>query len=172
MSRKERDQVSNMFRLYSKDIFGVAFYVLKDQSLAKDIIMDVFEVLLKQDTLQHIENQKAWLLGTARNLSLKKFNKKIKTQYGLDQKNISDLFVEIEDSEEPIIKNANEEVLLAQLGLLKPWQSKCLISYYLQGLSYQQIADQEHLSLKEVKSYIQNGKRNLRIKLENLVQNE
>lgn len=169
MSSQERDEIVKLFKLYTKDIFGVAFYVLKDRAMANDIIMDVFEVLLKQDSLNHIENKKAWLLGTARFLSIAKFKKKIKTQYGLEQKNIQEKFVEIDDSEAPIIKNANEEQLISQLALLKPWQSKCVESYYLKGLSYQQIADEEQLSLKEVKSYIQNGKRNLRIKLEKLV---
>lgn len=172
MSRKEKDEIVGLFKQHTKDIYGVAFYVLKDQAMAKDVIMDVFEVLLKQDSLEHIENKKAWLLGTARNLSLNLFKKKIKTQYGLDQKNIQDLFVEIDDSDTPIIKNANEEQLISQLALLKPWQSKCVESYYLKGFSYQEIADKEQLTLKEVKSYIQNGKRNLRIKLEKLVTNE
>ena len=169
MSSQEKEEIKELFKLYTKDIFGVAYYVLKDKELANDTIMDVFEVLLKQDSLHHIENKKAWLLGTARFLSIATFKKKIKTQYGLDQNNIHDLFVEIDDAETPIIKNANEEQLLSQLAQLKPWQSKCVESYYLKGLSYQQIADNEQLTLKEVKSYIQNGKRNLRIKLEKLV---
>ncbi len=169
MSNQERDEIVKLFKLYTKDIFGVAYYVLKDKAMANDIIMDVFEVLLKQDSLDHIDNKKAWLLGTARFLSIAKFKKKIKTQYGLEHNNIQEKFMEIEDSEAPIIKNANEEQLISQLALLKPRQSKCVESYYLKGLSYQQIADKENLSLKEVKSYIQNGKRNLRIKLEKLV---
>lgn len=37
--------------------------------------------------------------------------------------------------------------------------------FFIQELSYQQISDQTGFSLKQVKSYIQNGKRNLRIRL-------
>lgn len=171
MSRKEREEVVSMFNSYTKDIFGVAYYVLKDKGLAKDVIMDVFEVLLNQKSLQHIENKKAWLLGTARNLSIKKFKELIRFQYGMDQKNFKDLFVEIGDFEEPLVDGANEEQLLSQLALLKPRQSRCVELFYLKGLSYQEIAEQEQLTLNNVKSYIQNGKRNLRIKLEKLGKN-
>ena len=172
MKPEERKEIRDLFKAYTKDIFGVAYYILKDQQAAKDIIMDVFEVLLKQDSLAKIQNKKAWLLGTSRNLSLKKFNKQIKTQYGLEHKNIIEQIVEKDDQEELIIKNANEEAMLEQLALLKPLQSKCITLYYLKGLSYQQIAKKENISMNDVKSNIQNGKRNLKIKLEKLAIND
>ena len=49
---------------------------------------------------------------------------------------------------------------------LKENQRICVDLFYLKSQSYQQICDQTKFSLNEVKSYIQNGKRNLKICME------
>ena len=59
-----------------------------------------------------------------------------------------------------------EEAQLQQLELalseLKPEQSTCIELFYIKEKCYQDISDQTGYSLKQVKSYIQNGKRNLK----------
>jgi RNA polymerase sigma-70 factor (ECF subfamily) len=49
---------------------------------------------------------------------------------------------------------------------LNPEQSTCIQLFFLQKKSYQEIADQTQFNLLQVKSHIQNGKRNLRILME------
>jgi RNA polymerase sigma-70 factor (ECF subfamily) len=59
------------------------------------------------------------------------------------------------------LENAIEE--------LSAEQKKCVDLFYLKEKSYVEIAEITGFTLNEVKSYIQNGKRNLKIKLENSI---
>lgn len=58
------------------------------------------------------------------------------------------------------------ETLSASLQELNEEQKSCVILFYLEKKSYQEIAGQTGFSLMQVKSYIQNGKRNLKLLLE------
>ena len=49
---------------------------------------------------------------------------------------------------------------------LSPEQQQCVILFYLQKKSYQEISEETGFTLMQVKSYIQNGKRNLRLMIE------
>jgi RNA polymerase sigma-70 factor (ECF subfamily) len=55
---------------------------------------------------------------------------------------------------------------------LKPDQKQCIMLFYIEEKSYQQIVEMTAYTLKEVKSHIQNGKRNLKISLEKKYQNQ
>ena len=54
----------------------------------------------------------------------------------------------------------------AAMALLPEHQRTCIMQFYLEDRSYRQIADRTGFSMKEVKSHLQNGKRNLRIIIE------
>jgi RNA polymerase sigma factor (sigma-70 family) len=58
------------------------------------------------------------------------------------------------------------ETLLESISALKPLQQLCIRLFYLESLSYEEVAGHTGLSAGEVKSHIQNGKRNLKIYLE------
>ena len=49
---------------------------------------------------------------------------------------------------------------------LNPEQKQCVTLFYLQKKSYQEINEITGFSMLQVKSYIQNGKRNLKILIE------
>ena len=52
------------------------------------------------------------------------------------------------------------------LPKLKENQRVCVELFYLKNKSYQEIANETEFSLNEIKSYIQNGKRNLKLLIE------
>ena len=54
------------------------------------------------------------------------------------------------------------DFLKSQINLLKTHQKECMTLFYLKKLSYLQIVEQTPYDLKQVKSYLQNGKRNLK----------
>ena len=58
------------------------------------------------------------------------------------------------------------------LQQLNAEQQQCVILFYLEKKSYQEITEQTGYSLLQVKSHIQNGKRNLKIMLERQQQHE
>ena len=75
----------------------------------------------------------------------------------------------LEQDEEELEIHEEKELLLTKLEEiipnLKQNQRVCIELFYLQNKSYTEIAEQTGLEMKEVKSSIQNGKRNLEIKL-------
>ena len=77
---------------------------------------------------------------------------------------------EIEDNTTEINNKKKQEIAFTQLEeamlLLKPNQKRCIDLFYLQKKSYQQVVEETEFSLKEVKSNIQNGKRKLKILIE------
>lgn len=161
-------EIAQLFRSHSKDIFGVCYYVLKDEKSSMDIVMDTFEVALNKSDFDQVDNPKAWLMKVARNLSLKLFHKQKKIEYNLDQQNLAERFMENEGLEEHIYREVLEEQLIKQIALLKPAQSKCIELFYLNENSYQEIAETTGMDIKAVKSHIQNGRRNLGLRLKSL----
>ena len=135
-----------------------------------DIVMDTFEVALKKPNFIELDNPRAWLMKVARNLSLKQYHKQKKIQYNLDQENIAIKFMENGAEEEHIYKEVLEEQLIQEIGQLKPAQSQCIELFYLNENSYQEISEETGMDIKAVKSHIQNGRRNLSVRLKAYIQ--
>jgi RNA polymerase sigma-70 factor (ECF subfamily) len=91
--------------------------------------------------------------------------KKIKQTISIDQLNI--VTDEMEKSDFYLVKENILIKLETTLIELKTDQRKCIELFYLESKSYLEIADLLNLSLNSVKSAIQNGKRMLKVKLEN-----
>lgn len=80
-----------------------------------------------------------------------------------------DFFVENGDDLSLLQKIEDElrfDALEIALKELKADQKTCVELFYLKHMSYGDIVDVTGYDLKKVKSYIQNGKRNLKLKLE------
>jgi RNA polymerase sigma-70 factor (ECF subfamily) len=69
-------------------------------------------------------------------------------------------------------KNHEIEMMHLAIAKLNDEQRICIQAFYLQKKSYQDIAEETKYSIGEVKSYIQNGKRNLKIIMEKQQKNE
>lgn len=83
--------------------------------------------------------------------------------------------VSVDQVPEPVFENEdpdplkNESILKdleEALKHLNKEQKTCIRMFYLEKKSYQGIAKETGFSMLQVKSYIQNGKRNLRLLLE------
>jgi RNA polymerase sigma factor (sigma-70 family) len=138
---------------------------LKDEDDSKDAVMQIFEKLLK-DLLKHeIQNFKSWLHTVSKNHCLMKLRNKPKVISGQEY-----MFVESVEEAHPSTESgelfADKESELVHLEAsiikLETQQRVCIELFYLQQLSYQEVADQTGFSMNQVKSYIQNGKRNLK----------
>ena len=71
-----------------------------------------------------------------------------------------------------IEKERKLELMSSSLNELGPEQKQCVTLFYLEKKSYQQIAEETGYTVMQVKSYIQNGKRNLRLLLEKKISNQ
>lgn len=164
--RGEQIAFTCLFERYGHLVFGVCLKYLKDTEAAKDATQQIFIKLLEDLKRFKIETFKPWLYQVAKNfcfMQLRKVtpivNNEIKTNDDADMEFEDDWHQKIEkeqmlDRLEVAVTELNEE------------QRVCIDLFYLQKKTYQEIAIQTGYTLLQVKSAIQNGKRNLKIKLE------
>jgi RNA polymerase sigma factor (sigma-70 family) len=161
--------VGELFKRYSHLVLGSCAFYLEDKESAKDATMQIFDKLIVELRSREIENFKGWLSFVVRNHCISEIRKRKTTikkheafyEFEYEQPN--------EDEERKINRIKDEELLeymQQSLHELKPAQKKCIELFYLQNKSYQAICDETGYSMNEVKSFIQNGKRNLKLLIE------
>jgi RNA polymerase sigma-70 factor (ECF subfamily) len=116
-----------------------------------------------------VKNFKGWLSFVVRNFCISEIRKN-KSKHFVRESYLDFEMKEAHLEEEEAVESVSEETMLAYLNdslhLLKPKQKTCVEMFYLKGMSYQDISKECGLGLNEVKSLIQNGKRNLKIMIE------
>ncbi|MFZ6050519.1 RNA polymerase sigma factor [Halocola ammonii] len=159
----DKKWVGVLFDRYAHLVFGVGMKYLKDQHRAEEAMQNLFEKLMSKLKDQDVKNFRGWLHTVARNECLMILRKKGPVTTQVEESLLS----VPEESEQPLLKEAKLEKLEAAIISLKPDQQKCIRLFYLEEKSYRQIVESTDFTLKEVKSHIQNGKRNLKNALEN-----
>ena len=155
-----------LYNRYFHLVYGVCLKYLKDNELAKDAVMDIYEKIGEPLKIQEVTYFKSWLYVLSKNHCLMEIRKKKHTTIPFDgnfiMENISDAHPigEKLELEEDLI--SLEECMKA----LKVDQEACIRLFYLEKKSYKEINEGSLFSLNEVKSLIQNGKRNLKICME------
>lgn len=150
---------------YTLLLLGVCMKYLKNEEEAKDAVQQVFLKVLTEVSKYKIEYFKSWLYMVAKNHCLMK----LRGQQGKYIKELKeDVAIVLQESDKnKLLENEQTYTLLDQcLRELNEEQQQCVTLFYLQKKSYQQIAEYTGFSLMQVKSYIQNGKRNLKMLLE------
>jgi RNA polymerase sigma factor (sigma-70 family) len=169
-STRESIYVGELYKRYMHLVMGVCMKYLKDEDKAKDLLSQIFEHLLS-DLLKHeVSNFKGWLFSVAKNASLM-YLRGHKTLIQRQKELKKDLQPDMESAHElhhnPVLE---KELQLSKLERavreLSPEQRNCVDLFYLQEKSYKQISTLTGYSLNEVKSFIQNGKRNLKTYME------
>lgn len=170
-----KELFADLFKKHVSVVYGTCLFYLQDKDEAQDATMQLFEKLMLDINNREIDNFKGWLSFVVRNhcISLirknKSQSKNIKSYYEFEY--------EAPDYEtEEKINSVNDDVLLENmktcLPKLKENQRICVELFYLKNKSYQDIANETDFSLNEIKSYIQNGKRNLKLFLEDSIKNQ
>jgi RNA polymerase sigma-70 factor (ECF subfamily) len=164
-----KDLFADLFKKHVSVVYGTCLFYLQDKDEAQDATMQLFEKLMLDINNREIDNFKGWLSFVVRNhcISIIRKNKS-------QSKNIKSYYeFEYEDANyetEEKINTVSDDVMLENmkqcLPKLKENQRLCVELFYLNNKSYQDIANQTGFTLNEIKSYIQNGKRNLKLLLE------
>lgn len=151
---------------YTLLLLGVCMKYLKNEEEAKDCVQQVFLKVITELGKYRVAYFKAWIYMVAKNHCLMR----IRDKQGKRSVEISDLHVQTELEEHEGNPHLEKDDLLnrmsAALEELNGEQKQCIILFYLEKRSYQEIADSTGFTLMQVKSHIQNGKRNLKIMLE------
>jgi len=157
--------LGTLYERYMNLVYGVSLKYLQDQEAAKDAVMQIFEELVGKLPSHEVQNFKSWLYVVAKNHCLMQLRKKNQTKRVVfDEK-----FMDFEDDfhlqkamDDERLKNRLEDCI----AQLPPHQRTAIRKFYLEELSYKEISVLTTDDIKKVKSFIQNGKRNLKICLE------
>jgi RNA polymerase sigma factor (sigma-70 family) len=157
--------MGELFEKHVKTVYGACLFYFKDKADAQDAVMQIFEKLMIELKRKDVINFKGWLSFVVRNhcITLIRQNKN-KYQF---QENYHGFEYELSaEEEENYLNSINNEKLIANLpsylNQLNEKQKKCIELFFLKDHSYQQISTLTGYTVNEVKSYIQNGKRNLK----------
>jgi RNA polymerase sigma-70 factor (ECF subfamily) len=156
--------LGGLFEQYMPLIFGVCLKYLKDDEAAKDAVMGIFEELIIKVKQHDIRRFRSWVYVLSRNYCLMQLRSGKKMEaVSLDEVVESASFLHPEEN------NNKEEALKALercMQKLTEGQRQSVNLFYLEEKCYKEVADITGYSLNDVKSFIQNGKRNLKICLE------
>lgn len=160
--------IGELFLRYSHMLFGVCLKYTKDEEKAKDTVMDVFEKVLKELKRHPVENFRTWVYSVAKNQCLMDLRKEKRVD--ARQEEFEYLSKETVEFDLPEHLNGESDAetdrkLDAAIDELKDGQRECIRMFYFEKRSYEEIEAKTGYSYKEVKSFLQNGKRNLKIKL-------
>jgi RNA polymerase sigma factor (sigma-70 family) len=140
-------------------LFGVALKYLKDKSLAEDAVQQVFEKVLTHIPKEPIQNFKGWLYILMRNHCLQQLRNK---PYNAGEAALSGLTAATDEKETLLWHEHTLQQMEAAIEQLNEEQRKTIVLFYLEKYSYEQIIAQTGYTFMQVKSFIQNGKRNLK----------
>jgi len=155
------EALSILFKRYYHLVYGVGMKYFKNSERAKDITSHVFEKLIKELKKHDIEYFKAWLYRVARNECLMEIRKNKTITKPIDESR-----VEYMENEEELHQLREKEDLLSKMELeikhIPKEQRDCIMLFYLKRKTYKEICQETGFTFMQVKSHIQNGKRNLK----------
>ncbi|MCB0396814.1 MAG: sigma-70 family RNA polymerase sigma factor [Flavobacteriales bacterium] len=168
--------LADLYLRYRTMVIGVCMKYLKNEEDARDAMMDIYHSLGEKVHKHTIAYFKSWLYMVVKNHCLMILRR---------NKDIRHVDAEVVFGEPALMENpssmhlTDKEVLEDEIGELEKAidqlseeQSVCVRKFYLEEKSYQEVAHETGYPLKKVKSYIQNGKRNLKNLLEHIRQDE
>lgn len=169
--RLDSSIVGILFGRHYHKVYGLCLNYLKNAHDGEDATMEIFESLPTQLVQYTIQKFEPWLFFVTRSHCLKRFKKELKNRKEDIQEISEDFFVEFEEEKDHLYEQ-RFEALGDAIDELKENQKKCILLFFLQQKTYNDIADITGFSYKDVKTHIQNGKRNLKNYLLNLNEND
>jgi RNA polymerase sigma factor (sigma-70 family) len=147
---------------YTMLSYGVCLKYLKNPEEARDAVQQIFLKAITELHKYEVSYFSSWLYMIAKNHCLMLLRNR---RRGISVDQVAEPVAETEDSD-PMKKESLLKDLEEALQHLNQEQKTCVRKFYLEKKSYQSIASETGFNLLQVKSYIQNGKRNLRLLLE------
>lgn len=167
--KQDLDDLAELFNRYVHLVYGVCIKYLKNKDDAQDAVMQIFEKLIGDVNRFEIKNFKSWLYVFSKNYCLMKIRSSkaglsIKQMGEMQEVMENELLVHHDDETNSLEENL--QALEKCIETLVAEQKQCVSLFFLKEMSYKQIIEQTGLEIKKVKSYLQNGKRNLKICME------
>jgi RNA polymerase sigma factor (sigma-70 family) len=158
----ELEILATLYQRYMELVYGVCLKYLPEQESAKDAVMNIFEELIVKLKTHQVENFRGWLHVVAKNHCLMQLRsvKNIKTSV------LNESIVQLEETlhlNGVMEKEYQIEQMTQCIQTLPNEQQKCIELFYLENKSYNEIVVLTGFDWNSVRSYIQNGRRNIKI---------
>ncbi|MBC3786431.1 RNA polymerase sigma factor [Spirosoma utsteinense] len=161
--------LGELYERHMELVYAVCYNYLRDEEEAKDAVMHLFEQLVTDLRRHDVQQFQPWLHSVARNYCLMQLRKRqahpvaVLITPNADEGSSDEwLTLTNEDLDQPDLEE-NLTHMETCLQTLPPEQRTCLTLFYLEQKSYTDVAHETGYDLKQVKSYLQNGRRNLKL---------
>jgi RNA polymerase sigma-70 factor (ECF subfamily) len=158
-----RSALGDLWDRYAQLLYGVGLKYLKDSERSKDLVVELFTTLPGLLAKQPVQRFRPWVHTVMRNRCLMA----LRSDKGHHSPLSEHLSVE-DDAEEAVLLESSLQQLDQALQLLNEAQRSCIRLFYLEHHSYHQCAERTGLTVEQVRSHLQNGRRNLKLHLERL----
>lgn len=181
--KETRDEkiIAILFDRYKHLVLGVCLKYEKKMEVCRDLMMTIFEELIEELPNQEIKNFKNWLYTITRNRCLRHLRDTPTTISLSDEENIG-VWNKIQSKPNEVrysegynhheFGTIDRDKLHEALQTLNKAHQECIFKFYFEKLTYKEIEEQTNYTLKQVRSNIQNGKRNLKLALLEILRRE
>ena len=168
---RDNNWLGILLERYTLLLLGVCMKYLKNEEQAKDSVQQVFLKAITELQKYKVEYFKSWIYMVAKNHCLmllrdKSAKNTVEITEKLPAEEIKTNKAELQETEKTF------DYMAEALSELNAEQQLCVTLFYLDKKTYQQITEETGFTLMQVKSYIQNGKRNLKILIEKKMNNK
>jgi len=167
----DQQWLGQLYSRYVSLVYGLCLKYLQQIEDAEDAVINIYEELVRKIPEYRIENFKTWLYSVSKNHCLQllrkeknRFFEEVDIQ-NMESDDFEHLFIDVNENKE------KEDALNDCIDRLPEGQRKCIIHFFFDDFSYIDIAEKTGITLNKVKSYIQNGKRNLKICIQKKMKN-
>ncbi|HMT95115.1 MAG TPA: sigma-70 family RNA polymerase sigma factor [Ferruginibacter sp.] len=161
---RDNEHLGILLQRYTYLLLGVCMKYLKNEEEAKDAVQQVFLKVIHELPRYKVEYFKSWIYTIARNHCLMQLRNKGKQTSPINEKIVA-AEESLTSKEQLLQQDLQLNQLNRALEQLNEEQKLCVTLFYLKKQTYQQIAESSGFTLMQVKSFIQNGKRNLKLQL-------
>jgi RNA polymerase sigma factor (sigma-70 family) len=166
LERFQRSEDLNVLALlyerYVELVYGLCLKYLENEAGAEDAVMDIYQELSAKLLKHEVKSFRSWLYVFSKNHCLMKIRaqkKEPKLDFNPD---VMHSLEELHPMSDNVGENPGIHYLKECMEELPDEQQNCIKWFYYEEKSYKDIADIEHIPLGKVRSYIQNGRRNLK----------
>jgi RNA polymerase sigma-70 factor (ECF subfamily) len=166
----DQELLGQLYSRYIPLVYGLCLKYLQQVEDAEDAVFAIYEEISQKIGNYRVEHFKTWIYSVAKNHCLQILRKENKVIFEEIDGNFveSDTFEHLLDVDDDKEK---EDALNYCLDTLPAEQRQCIVHFFFDDFSYADIVEKTGFALNKVKSYIQNGKRNLKICILKIVTN-
>ncbi len=165
----DEEAFSEIIDIYKNYVFAIILNFVKDYNEAENVAQDVFyQIYVSLDQFDNV-NFKGWISRITSNKSIdwiRKKKAKFKEETLENSEDIIDIVgTSVNDNPEMLlVEKENKEALNRALHSIPNIYRKVLENFYYQGMSYEEIALEEEVSIKTIASRLYRAKNILREK--------